>query len=435
MYKKFVIDSSVFLFSPHALSSLDGKDIIIPSCTLEAVRDQISTHGEFYRAAVEFSKELDSILDSPGKSVELGNGGTLMVLSNENRSIYDVAASLDAAIISKDPIVRVIARSRGIPSEPFVDQSVQDPDELYEGRVILYVSSEEMDQFAREKRLILNERHSYYALDAEGNVKSSDYHLSANEYAILIAADDPSKSMLGRFDGAAIVPLIKATNIYGAFPLNAGQRFALDALMNPQIPLVILRGPAGTAKTFLSLAAALEQTSVQSRYSRILLTRPNIKMDSDIGYLKGDEQDKILPIIRGLVDNIETLNEQKKADTTIQEMIDKRIIEPQALAYMRGRSINRQFIIADEMQNSTPTQSLSIITRAGFDSKIVLCGDTQQIDLSYLDRHSNGLTFAAERMKGSSLCAQVTFIDQESTRSDLASDAVRRMGSMASRAA
>lgn len=431
MSKKYVVDSSVFLFSSHVLSALDGKDIIIPGCVLHAIEQEITMRGEFCQAAIAFSKELDSILTTPGKSVELGGGGSLQLLPCDGKTIFDVALSLDAAIISSDPIVRVIARSKGIPSEPFIDRSGQDPSTIYEGRVILYVSSAEIDRFAKEKRLTLDCNHSYYAMDAKGNIKSSDYLLTINEYVVLVAADAPSKSMLGRFNGSAIVPLIKATNIYGAFPLNAGQRFALDALMNPEIPMVILRGPAGTAKTFLSLAAALEQTYVKNIYTRILLTRPNSKMDSDIGFLKGDEQDKILPIIRGMIDNIETLNVNKKSDLSAQDLIEKHIIEPQAMAYMRGRSINGQFILADEMQNSTPTQSLSIITRVGFNSKVVLCGDTQQIDLPYLDRHSNGLTFAAERMEGSSLCAQITFLDQESTRSELASEAVRRMGGLA----
>lgn len=212
--------------------------------------------------------------------------------------------------------------------------------------------------------------------------------------------------------------------------------FALDALMNPDAPLVILQGPAGTAKTFLSTAAALEQTITKNTYRKILITRPNAKMDADVGYLKGDEQQKVLPTLRGLLDNVEILisqadrNKKKEgmsSGSIIDHFLDNGVIDPQAMAYMRGRSICRQFMIVDEMQNSTVNQVLSIITRVGEESKIVLLGDPNQIDNPYLDRNSNGLVYAAERMKDSPLCWQIAFHEGESTRSPLARDAIERL--------
>ena len=245
--------------------------------------------------------------------------------------------------------------------------------------------------------------------------------------------------MLGRFDGEEIVPLRfyqRDHPVFGVSARNVGQQFALDALMNPDAPLVILQGPAGTAKTFLSMAAALEQTYSKNVYRKILITRPNAKMDADVGYLKGDERQKVLPTLRGLLDNMENLMQQDPRDrkkdginceSPADTLLANGIVDAQAMAYMRGRSICRQFMIVDEMQNSTVNQVLSIITRVGEESKIVLLGDPNQIDNPYLDRISNGLVYAAERMRGSPLCWQITFNERESTRSPLAREAIERL--------
>ena len=227
MPKKYVIDSSVFLFSPHALHAFDGENIIIPGCTMREIKQIAADGGESRRAAVAFGRELDSILDSPGNTVELENGGTLLFYMDEEKSIYQIAAEHNATIITRDPLVRVTARTRGIPAEAFHDESDSPIDLDYGGRVILYVSSEEIDTFSAERKLILDPDRGYYAMDLDGKTKSSNYKLSPNEYVCMLAADDPLKSMLGRFDGNGIVPLIKASNIYGVFPLNMGQRFAM----------------------------------------------------------------------------------------------------------------------------------------------------------------------------------------------------------------
>lgn len=219
-----------------------------------------------------------------------------------------------------------------------------------------------------------------------------------NEYIVLVNDTNPTSTMIGRFDGHKIVPLNRAITdgqkTFGVTPRNVGQKFALDALLNPDIPLVVLRGPAGTAKSFLSMAAGLQMVMEDQKYKKCLLTRPNTKMDNDIGYLKGDEVDKIMPILRGLLDNIDNLLDIKQPknmdhardtqSSAVTYLMDTGIVEMQSLAYMRGRSIVGQYIVADEMQNSTPTQALSIITRAGEGTKIVICGDTEQIDTPFI---------------------------------------------------
>lgn len=325
-------------------------------------------------------------------------------------------------------------------AEPFKAELVSVDKRPYEGRCNLYVSRQEISIFAQQKVLKLDPNKEYYATDTDNFVISEDYQLSPNEYVTLINSERPDAgSMLGRFDGEQIVPLrfySKEHPVFGVTARNAGQMFALDALMNPDAPLVILQGPAGTAKTFLSMAAALEQTISKNTYRKILITRPNAKMDADVGYLKGDERQKVLPTLRGLLDNMENLvrrdDRDKKKDgincgSSIDHFLSNGTIDPQAMAYMRGRSICKQYMIVDEMQNSTINQVLSIITRVGEESKIVLLGDPNQIDNPYLDRGSNGLVYAAERMKDSRLCWQITFHERESTRSPLAREAIERL--------
>lgn len=289
-----------------------------------------------------------------------------------------------------------------------------------------------MAEFVQNKELTLNPNEPYYATDPANNLAVAGYKLTANEYVTLINSCDPeSSTLLGRFDGKKIVPLYHCPRnrlIFGVKPRNAAQMFALDALMNPDIPIVILKGPAGTAKTFLSMAAALEQTLETHQYRRILATRPNTKMDNDVGYLKGDEKDKVLPTIRGLLDNVDNLMPgDEPGGSALDELMSRGVIDAQAMAYMRGRSITRQFVIVDEMQNATPTQALSLITRIGDESKIVLLGDPDQIDNPFLDRRSNGLVYASAGMQGSKLCCQLTFTEKESTRSELAKEALIRL--------
>ena len=182
------------------------------------------------------------------------------------------------------------------------------------------------------------------------------------------------------------------------------------------------------------MAAGLHQTLDTHYYRRILVTRPNTKMDADVGFLKGDEKDKVMPTLRGLLDNVDNLMQPKRGSkdgvpcaSPLDLLLDDGTIEAQAMAYMRGRSITRQFMVVDEMQNATAVQALSIITRIGEESKIVLLGDPDQIDNPYLDSRSNGLMYSAERMKGSVLCCQIAFTESECTRSALASAAIQRM--------
>ena len=203
-------------------------------------------------------------------------------------------------------------------------------------------------------------------------------------------------------------------------------------------PLVIVKGMAGTSKTFYSLAVGLEKilNHPSGEYRRILICRPNAQFDDDIGFLPGSEQEKISPLMRPIVDNLEQLidsnEEERYRDEDelrgkLDEIFSRGIIQTEALNYIRGRSLDRTYLIIDEAQNMTPNQAKGIITRAGKDTKIILLGDPNQIDRPFLDERTNGLSYAAQHMRGSSLCWQITLTAEECERSPLAADAIKRL--------
>ena len=186
-----------------------------------------------------------------------------------------------------------------------------------------------------------------------------------------------------------------------------------------EAPLVIVKGPAGTSKTFYSLAVGLEKllNHPTGEYRRILICRPNAQFDSDIGFLPGDEQEKISPLMRPVIDNLEQLidsseeyryKDERELQGKIEEVFERGLIQAEALNFIRGRSIEKTYLIIDEAQNMTPNQVKGIITRAGKNTKIILLGDPNQIDRPFLDERTNGLSYASEKMKGSPLCWQIT---------------------------
>lgn len=265
--------------------------------------------------------------------------------------------------------------------------------------------------------------------------------LVENEFVILKADQSVKKTHLGRVEGDRIVPLVyKKSKPYGITPRNVGQYFLQEALMQPaeKAPLVIVRGMAGTAKTFYSIAVGMERlwNNPTGEYRKILITRPNAQFDSDIGFLPGDEQEKISPLMRPVIDNLEQIidsNEEERYQDEmalrgkIEEIFARGIIQTEAMNFIRGRSFVNTYLIVDEAQNMTPNQMKGIITRAGKGTKIIILGDPKQIDNPFLDEQTNGLSYAAEYMKGSPLCYQITLTADESERSPLAADAVHRM--------
>ena len=219
---------------------------------------------------------------------------------------------------------------------------------------------------------------------------------------------------------------------FGVQPRNVGQRFAIEALLAPanELPLVILKGSAGTAKTFLTLACALQQCAEENIYRKITITRANVEFDREIGALPGDEINKVGPLLRGCMDNLELLVDAKSVKSRegreedirskVEYLFDRGYLSAEAMGFLRGRSLTRQILYVDEAQNTSHSQMKGILTRVGEGTKLILSGDLSQIDNPRLDKHNNGLAYALKLMAGDPLCAVVGFTDNETTRSALA---------------
>ncbi|MBE0583695.1 MAG: PhoH family protein, partial [Desulfofustis sp.] len=224
----------------------------------------------------------------------------------------------------------------------------------------------------------------------------------------------------GEFENEFVIRRVNKESVYGIIPRNAEQSFAVHALLNPRIKLVTISGKAGTGKTLLALAAALE---TRSKYRQILLTRPVMPLSNkDIGYLPGDIQSKIKPYMQPLYDNLGVIRgqfpEKSEMFQRLQKMLDDEKLAIEPLAYIRGRSLVKMYMIVDEAQNLTPHEVKTIITRAGEGTKIVLTGDINQIDHPYLGIRSNGLSNLIDKMQGQHLYAHIDL--RKGERSDLA---------------
>ncbi|HEX5105876.1 MAG TPA: PhoH family protein, partial [Pirellulaceae bacterium] len=315
-------------------------------------------------------------------------------------------------LVSKDTNLRMKAKSLGVPSQDYTSDKIESFDKLYTGkRVIEDAPGETISRF----------------YENGGHVPASEVacvsHPLPNENFILRSG---SKSVLATYRAAEEKFVrVEKVNTYGVSPRNAEQSFALKALTNDDIKLVTLTGTAGTGKTILALAAALE---CRQRYRQILLARPVVPLGNrDLGYLPGDIEAKLDPYMQPLYDNLTVIRHQfNDSDPAAQRIIEMReneklLITP--LAYIRGRSLQRIFFIIDEAQNLTPHEVKTIITRAGEGTKIVLTGDIKQIDQPYLDALSNGLSYLINRMVGQPIFAHITLEKGErSALADLASE-------------
>lgn len=447
MKKKFLLDTNILMRSPNSIFVFDDNDVLICDTTLEELDDLKNRPGDTGYNARKVIRTLNKLRESGANlydGVVLPGGGTLTIvrdcLPSEAKSkkgtlpdewsikkpdnrIISTALKNDAILVTNDISMSLKAETAGVKTENFRNETVSEESLNYTGRTEVYALSDAIDRLYSEGKISLEDLY----FDDEITIPE----LEVNEFLIVSDAANPSHSAIAYFDGKDIIKMnCKGHNPFGVKPRNVGQKFAIEAMMKDaaEVPLVILKGSAGTAKTFLSLACGLEQTMNQRNYKKILILRPNIKFDDDIGYLKGDEMEKILPLIRPCLDNLEALVSDKDDSTEemndkVKELFDRGYVTAEALAYLRGRSISNTYILIDEAQNTTPNQMLGIITRAGIGSKIVVVGDPNQIDNPKVDKKNNGLVYAAEKMKGSKLCMQLTFEDEECVRSPLALEA------------
>jgi PhoH-like ATPase len=310
-------------------------------------------------------------------------------------------------LVSKDTNIRLKARSFGLQAEDYEADKLASVDQLYTGkRMIEGVSCEEIAPFFEGKGIV----------PATQVTRISDPIANEN----FVFRNGSRSSLLTYSAKERTFQRVDKRVAYGIQPKNAEQYFALRALLDERITLVTIAGQAGTGKTLLALAAALEQ---RSRYQQILLARPIVPLSNrDLGFLPGDIQDKLAPYMQPLFDNLSVIRNQFREkdgqSREIQEMLENEQLVITPLSYIRGRSIHKTFLIVDEAQNLTPHEVKTVITRAGEGTKIVLTGDIQQIDHPYLDKLSNGLSHLINRMVGQPLYAHVSL--EKGERSELA---------------
>jgi PhoH-like ATPase len=322
--------------------------------------------------------------------------------------VKDQNPDVQVILVSKDINLRLKAKSIGLIAEDFENDKLQDLESIEEGiRVIknvedafiskMYAKSGEMSVTPEELKIKHPESHEYFILK--------------NEKSSVLAYYNPYSKVITR---------VVKRHVHGIEPRNAEQTFALHALTNKDIRLIAITGKAGTGKTLVALAAALEQ---HEQYEQILLARPIVALgNKDLGYLPGGEKDKIRPYMLPLFDNIQvikqSLNKNGEQISLIDTMLKDGRLEISPLAYIRGRSLPKVFFIIDEAQNLTPHEVKTIITRAGEGTKIVFTGDIQQIDSPYLDSFSNGLSHLSTKMQGQKLFTHINLLQGE--RSELA---------------
>jgi len=415
LVKNYVLDTNVLIHDPNSIYSFEDNNVVIPLPVLEEL-DKLKTHsGSVGKAARDAIRALDK-LRSKGqlsKGVPINGNGTLRVHVIAERKprgpdfLYEkyldnwiLTYTLDISqkdgvptfLVSKDINLRVKASALGIPAQDYLtDRS--DLDLLPPGYKDLTNVVADPSQFDMGQLEVVENEY----------VKIGNEHFKANNGKL--------KRLL----------LDYKSSIWGINALNTEQLYAIDALLDDDISMVTIVGIAGTGKTLISLACALEKTVRQSKYRRIIVTRPMIPLGKDVGYLPGSLEEKLKPWMQPIFDNLEFLFD--RVNMRLKDFLKKDVMEIEALSFIRGRSIPDQYIVIDEAQNLTPHEVKTILTRVGERSKVVLIGDPYQIDTPYLDKSSNGLVYAAARMSGNEKVAHITLVKGE--RSELANLAAK----------
>lgn len=427
--RDYVLDTCVLLADPRAILRFDEHDVVLPLVVVEEL-DRLKTRvdevGANARSAIRLLEALGA--SEPGGMSEprrLDSGGSLRIELNGIRSdrlpevldphtpdhrILSTCLSLvdgghDAVLVTRDAALRIKGAQLGVPVEDYRADTVE-VDESYSGVVDIDATSEIVDR-----------------LYAESKVTIPDTGLWRNQYVILRATD--SHTGLARVadvgDEATLVRVPGSRHVFGVETKNVRQAFAADLLLDPDVPAVSVMGMAGTGKTFLTLAAALEQVLEQERYRRISVYRPLVAVGrQEVGYLPGDLDDKLAPWMAAVYDNLYALfsdSDPQHSRDAVDELLGRDILEMAAVTYLRGRSITNELVIIDEAQNlELPTLKV-ILTRMGQGSKVVFCGDLTQVDNPYVSPFG-GLAALVEKLKGRRLFGHVTL--DRSVRSPLA---------------
>jgi PhoH-like ATPase len=443
MTKTFVLDTNVLLHNGDSLMAFKDNDVVIPMAVIEELDRFKKNHDELGRNARYVIRKLDDfrqhgslltgvpIFPNDPKSGKLQiicarstfseeqlnriTDSAINIDSADNR-ILRVAMSLqkergeDVYFISKDINLRLKADALGLKVMDFERERVE-YEHLYAGWKTAETTTAVIDDFYKNKEM------------------TDSFNLMTNEFVMLQDPDNTKRTALGRKYQDGAIRLLNGRSdqsVWNIQARNKEQRMAMDLLLDQDVKLISLVGRAGTGKTLLAMAAALEQVMRLNLYEKILVSRPIMPLGNDIGYLPGAKDDKLLQWMKPIFDNLDFLFQTTRPNGSskkITELLNSQRLELEAITYIRGRSLANQFIIVDEAQNLTPHEIKTIISRAGEGSKMVLTGDPEQIDNPYLDASSNGLTYSAERLKGLPIHGHITLARSE--RSELAGIAAK----------
>lgn len=462
MVKNFLLDTNILMSKENSIYGFADNNVYLCGTVLQELdkhKDDEGERGYNARKAIQTLKDLiKTTLDGKTKEerlyiiqkegIPLGNGGRLFFepdgvsldnlpkgysLDRGDNKIISSCIHMNnsylrdnnVTLLTNDGSCLINALVCGVNAEEVRNEQIDNIS--YSGHLNLQI----------EEWSIIDDIYAKKTINPNviKEVRDLDYPLIENQFVTITSGN---KSVLTVYHHGQIHKIEDMYLHNGIKPLNKMQRYAMWALTNPDIPLVILEGPAGTAKTFLSLACGLEQLDAgdhkeQEPYGRILISRPNNRTtDNDFGYLPGTLEEKMSPLISSYMDNLEEILGGK--DTSIietrhiiEDMMYNRLIELCPLYAIRGRSIHNAYLICDEAQNATKNLIRDVVTRAGRNTKIVVAGDPRQIDNTALDRRNNGLVYLKDCMKGSPNCAVLRFDNEQCVRSILAEDAINRM--------
>ena len=430
--KIFVLDTSVIIFSHDSILNFAEHDVGIPITVLEELDGFKKGNDTKNFEAREFTRLLDSLAKDqmlkdwiPLNGKTKGKFKVLMDLESKvdarkifgddknDHRILNAALALQEAetdwrviLVTKDINLRLKAKSLNLHAEDYETGKIKDTETLESRKTeIEGVSSEDIDTLFKKGRIDTKK------VFGKNKPPANDFFILKSEKNSVLAYEDDEEKMLVQ---------VEKKPVYGVKPKNAEQTFAISAMMNPNVKLVSINGVAGTGKTLLALASALEQ---RKGFKQIYLARPIVPLsNNDIGYLPGDIKSKLNPYMEPLWDNLKFIQNQfKESDkefTRIVDMVNQEKLMITPLAYIRGRSLSNIFFIVDEAQNLTPHEIKTIISRAGENTKIVFTGDIYQIDTPYLDSQSNGLSYLIDRIKDNPMFAHITL--EKGERSELA---------------
>ncbi len=427
MTKTLILDTNVYLTEVSSLFAFGKSNIAIPTIIL----DEIDKHKNRQDTAGFNARMMNRTLDNlrrkgslfEGVSLGRGKGKVFaaqydprymppgMATSDSDNKIIAIALRLklegnEIAVVSRDLNMRVKCDAFGLECHDYQPQQViKSVEKLFDGTETLEVDDDFIDSFYQSEEGLL--------------LPDQNKKLFPNQYIILTGKADPKKSAVCRFVNYN-TPLKKVytyKDIWGLSANNKEQKFAMDLLFDKNINIVSLTGQAGTGKTLIAAACGLEQvlnsTRSQGGYDKLIITRPVQPLGRDIGFLPGTLEEKMMPWIAPIRDNLEHLFGDR---TALDMQLEQGIIEIEAMTYIRGRSISNAFMVVDEAQNLTPHELKTIITRVGHGTKLILTGDIQQIDNSYVDAVSNGLTYAVEKFKEYEISGHVSLIKGERSK-------------------